>query len=347
MSQNPKSSKLAILLLGILSMTFAEVFSGSSPLWPFSLVSWLIAFPVYWSHILFFLGLAVRYHRFSIPHLYLWGMLFGFYESWVTKVVWGGFMDQTAPPAIQIFGIAIIETIMIIFFWHPLFSFIIPVIVYQMLMQSNNPNAPLLSGHEKLLTPSRRNKALGVVIAIIGGAGIAGGAQQNIAVVLPVTVTSTLLIVIVYKLATRRNRTPSVESVILGTRGLVMVGLFIAAFYAVTFPTWLPERIPSADGMIAVVLFYVVLLLILRASPKVEVVYEASANERLLGYGWFLRVMALFIVAALVMALIPALGFIVFATEVYGMLVVGPLLFIFTLLGLRRLRPSPDVDTQN
>ncbi|MCF2136573.1 MAG: hypothetical protein K9W43_04955 [Candidatus Thorarchaeota archaeon] len=328
---------LPLFLLGLLSMTFAEVFSGSSPLWPFDLIIWLIAFPLYWSHILFFLGLAVRYHRFSIPHLYLWGILFGLYESWMTKVVWGGFMVQTAPPAIQILGIAVVETVMIIFFWHPLFSFIIPILAYQMLMRTNETDSSCLTGHSKWLTPSRRNKTIGIVIAIMGGAGLAGGAGYDVVSVVPVAIACTLLILIVYKLASRGESSHSIESIILGSKGLMLVGLFIAAYYALTFPTWLPERIPGADGIIVTLLFYIVIVLILRASPKIETVFETANNSTIVGESWFFRIMGLFIIMAAIMALVPPLDFLLFATEVYGMLIVGPALFLIALVRLRRL----------
>ncbi len=338
---------LPILLLGLLSMTFAEVFSGSSADWPFNIVLWIIAFPVYWSHVLFFLALAVRTKRTSISQLYLWGILFGLYEVWVTKVVWGGFMEQTTPPAIQIFGIAVIETIMIILFWHPLFSFIIPVLVYQMLICSENPKARILSGHSRLMELSKRNRYLSVAIVIMGGSALAGGANFYIPQVLATAIASVALVYIVYRLSIRGDRRPSIETVILGKRGTIGVGVFILVYYLITFPLFLPERIAGLDGMIAVLAMYLITLMLLKLSPEVPQLFERPRTG-LMNAKWVFRVLVVFIHLAAVMAGIAVLGMIIYLTDVIFMLIAGPAIFVFVavkLLSRRKSMTSTQTDS--
>ncbi|MHA1467740.1 MAG: hypothetical protein ACTSP6_06635, partial [Promethearchaeota archaeon] len=80
-----------IILIGCLSMFMAEVFAGSSQMWFIDIWSLLVTFWLYLGHLLLFLNLAMRKKRTSIPQLYLWGILFALYESWVTKVLWAGY----------------------------------------------------------------------------------------------------------------------------------------------------------------------------------------------------------------------------------------------------------------
>ena len=79
------------LLIGCLSMLYAELFSGASKLWFFNVWSLLVTFPLYMVHVIFFLNLAFKTHKTSVVHLYLWGILFGMYESWITQVLWIGY----------------------------------------------------------------------------------------------------------------------------------------------------------------------------------------------------------------------------------------------------------------
>jgi hypothetical protein len=83
----------AALLLGTLSMLFAEVFSGASRMWFLDVGAWILAFPLYLGHALFFLWIALNTGRIKVEQLYLFGVLFGLYESWITKVLWAGYLD--------------------------------------------------------------------------------------------------------------------------------------------------------------------------------------------------------------------------------------------------------------
>jgi hypothetical protein len=82
-----RANILAIILFGILCMVFGEVFSGASPLWFLRAWDWFVTFPLYWAQALLLINLALRYERTSITQLYLWGIIFGLYESWITKVI--------------------------------------------------------------------------------------------------------------------------------------------------------------------------------------------------------------------------------------------------------------------
>jgi peroxiredoxin family protein len=58
-------------LLGLLSILFAEIFSGVSQLWFIKVFGVLYTLPLFMMHTIFFLSLAIKYKKTSIKQLYL------------------------------------------------------------------------------------------------------------------------------------------------------------------------------------------------------------------------------------------------------------------------------------
>ncbi len=177
------SRPLALVLVGILSMVFAEAFSGSSVLWFLSVWSWLVTLPLYWSHTLFFLNIAFRLRRTSISDLYLLGVLFGLYESWITKVVWAGYFGQ-APAWGTVLGFAVAEVPVIVFFWHPVMSFIVPVLVFQIIAVSigegRDVTRIVLPSHIGFLKRSKHTSILFGIVFVGGAAFLSANSLLNV-----------------------------------------------------------------------------------------------------------------------------------------------------------------------
>jgi hypothetical protein len=118
------------IILAAFSAFFAEVFSGSD-MFPF-FHSWglLVVVPLYGLHIILLGSLVFRRPRPVFPSLVFAGMVFGLYEAYITKVLW-------SPPwgtGVVAAGIAPIETLVLVFWWHAWFSFIIPLLVAEKLL---------------------------------------------------------------------------------------------------------------------------------------------------------------------------------------------------------------------
>ncbi len=128
-SQTGRAVVYARLLVGLVVLICAEVFSGASlqmGLWhPWVL---LVTYWLYFAHFFFFTTLAVRTGRTSFWSLYLWGVLFGFYESWITKVIWFGYEGngKFAMKSIGPFGYSELS---MVFIFHPIMSFMLPLAV--------------------------------------------------------------------------------------------------------------------------------------------------------------------------------------------------------------------------
>src|SRR4030042_4458730 len=123
-------SKASLLLLGVLSMFFAEVFSGASTLWFLNPWGVLVTIPLHLGPPAFLFNVAVRWSRTSLRHLYFLGMMFGLYEALITKVLWHGYPDSSGPQFGTLLGGAWGEFITLVLFWHPFMSFILPVLAY-------------------------------------------------------------------------------------------------------------------------------------------------------------------------------------------------------------------------
>jgi hypothetical protein len=126
-----------LLLLSLLSVFFAEVISGSMMFPLFDLWGYIVVIPLYGLHTILLLKLVsinLKNRRVLFATLYLAGTLFGMYEAYITKVLFVGL----TPDSVMLFQVPIIDFIVLVFFWHPIFSFIIPVLIFERLVTKSN-----------------------------------------------------------------------------------------------------------------------------------------------------------------------------------------------------------------
>ncbi len=113
------------IILASFSTFLAEVFSGSDMFPFFHPWGLMVVVPLYGLHIILLASLVYRAPQPRFSSLVFAGMIFGLYEAYLTKVLW-------APPwgdPVIIAGFAPIETLVLVFWWHAWFSFIIPLLV--------------------------------------------------------------------------------------------------------------------------------------------------------------------------------------------------------------------------
>ncbi len=118
------------IILAAFSTFFAEVLSGSDMFPFFNTWGLLIVVPLYGLHIIVLASLVYRAPKPRFSSLVFAGMLFGLYEAYLTKVLW----DPPWGAALNIGGVAPIETLVLVFWWHAWFSFIIPLLVAEKLL---------------------------------------------------------------------------------------------------------------------------------------------------------------------------------------------------------------------
>jgi len=127
------SNKVRIVLLvlfSLISVFFAEIISGSMRYPLFDLWGYFVVIPLYGLHtiiILYIIKSSVSNKKILFSTLYFGGVLFGLYEAYLTKVLFVGLTED----AFMLLQIPIIDYIVLVFFWHPIFAFIIPIVAFE------------------------------------------------------------------------------------------------------------------------------------------------------------------------------------------------------------------------
>jgi hypothetical protein len=253
---------LSILLLGVLSMLFAEVFSGASTLWFLTAWGLLLTLPLYLGHALFFFNVAVRTNRTSPRQLYFFGMMFGLYEALITKVLFTGYPGSTGPMVGSFFGVAWGEFLTLVLFWHPVMSFLVPIFAYEVL------SGDVIPGHERFVQKNRKTLAAVAVLIVAGAVFQSNGAKYNVLWSLGSIAGTLLIIVLLHYFSPGKTR----QDLVLGKRGMAVVAMYLVVLYGATTAFIFPERLPRTMLPYAlIILWYLLaigLLYIDRFTPK-------------------------------------------------------------------------------
>lgn len=336
-----------IILIGCLSMFMAEVFAGASQMWFIDPWSLLITFWLYLAHLLLFLNLAMRTKKTSIPQLYLWGVLFALYESWVTKVLWWGYPNSEGPAVLPLIGgIAIFEFNTLVFFWHPILAFIMPILVFESFALSQD--SPLeteqiifISHFEYLKKSNRKFVYFFLILILIGSTILSFNTGFNIIIAFIACIGSIGLIYLFLKLSSRYNpKSFSIYSLRLGNKGLSIIFIYIILLYIITFIFLLPERIPtSIIPYIVIIGFYVFIGVLLQISKPIDESIKIDGDdEDFYSETFFFKFFGLFIVFIIIFCLIPILGLIFAIIFFLTFFIIGPIIFILFLIKLLRNR---------
>ncbi|MBB6480485.1 hypothetical protein [Spirochaeta isovalerica] len=260
MSESKGIRKISsILLLGSLSMLFAEVFSGASQLWFIQPWGWLLTFPLYLSHVLFFMWIAFKLHKTSLLHLYLFGVLFGLYESWITKVLWAGYMNETGPGFGTLFSLAMPEFPILVFFWHPLMSFILPVLVYEVLTKQ------VLNEHEWILRKSVKKSIILSVLLFLFSSFLAKGNQFDL-ISANLSLGGTLLLIILLFFI---SGNPDSSIFYYRRKPSIAIVIYLILLYTASFFLLVQDRIPLAIlPFVSIIVCYIIVFLLIGRSKR-------------------------------------------------------------------------------
>jgi len=245
------------LLIGLVVLICAEVFSGASiqvGLWhPWT---WVVTYWLYFAHFFFFTTLAVCTGRTSLWSLYLWGVLFGLYESWITKVIWHGYggdgkfvMGNIGP-----YGFSEIS---MVFIFHPVAAFILPLAVACVLcppLRRLFPDLAWFTGKSK----SARVVQVYLVLSFATVMGMNSGGPVNLIINLAVVLV--LLLVLLRLSRSALSSSDGRAIVAFGRRGFVGLCTYLVLLYGVTYVFLRPEGLPSIPVQLLTFVFYALAL---------------------------------------------------------------------------------------
>jgi hypothetical protein len=339
--QSNGSRWILILLIGCLSMFLAEVFAGSSQIWFIDLWSLFITFPLYLCHLLFFLNLAIKTKKTSIPQLYLWGVLFALYESWITKVLWAGYPGSDGPGFGLFLGIAILEFSILVFFWHPILAFVMPILVFESFTnlkdQSRNIENKIFISHLPFLKSDKKNLIFFLFLILLGSSFLSLNTGYNIFVVILAILGSVVLIYLFVQLGRKKNpHSFSIYSLQLGKKGFIIVSIYLISLYVITFIFLLPYSIPnSAIPFLVIIGFYIFIVSMLFISKPIEERDSENiySSEDIFSSNFFFKLFGLFLLITIVFCIIFPISLIIMFILYLGLgFFGGPIFFAFFLI---------------
>ncbi len=173
--------------------------------------------------------------------------------------MWAGYPSSTGAGLGTLFGIAIPEFPVLVFFWHPVMSFILPILVFEILTKK------VLKGHESILIKTTKKTILITLFLISISTFIAKGNGFDL-LSSNASLIGTLLMISGLCYLTKKADLKSLE---LKKPGFILLTIYLIALYIVTFFYLLPERMPTTIApYIPIIAFYVIPIILIFKSNK-------------------------------------------------------------------------------
>jgi hypothetical protein len=315
----------SILLLGALSMLFAEVFSGASTLWFFDVWGLFLTYPLYLGHAIFFLNVAFLWKKTSPRQLYFFGMMFGLYEALITKVLWFGYPNSSGPAVGYFFGIAWSEFLTLVLFYHPIMSFVVPVFVYELL------SGDVLPGHERFLQKNWKTFLLVILLIVMGAIFQSNGAKYDVIRSVGSMGGSILIILGLHVL----SKGKTLQSLALGKKALTVVLLYLIVLYSITTMIIFPGRLPrTIFPYLMVFLWYLVALGLLwfdQFTPISKTIKGTIFSQNELGF-----FAVILVCATIVCSIFQQITYAVLLLMFVSLMGVGVILFLWAVFSLSK-----------
>lgn len=330
------------LWIGLLVLVSAEVFSGASVkpgLWtPWT---WVVTYWLYFAHFFFLTTLAVLTGRTSLSALYLWGVLFGLYESWITKVIWYGYGGD-GKLALGRLGPYGYSELSMVFLFHPVMAFLLPLAAACLVcppLRALFPDLAWVTGKGRWARVVRIYMAATFAATLGMNSGGPLKLAVNVAFLLP-------LLAVVWRLARTGLAVSDGRSLVkFGPRGFAGLCLYLCLLYGLTYVYLRPEGRPSVGIQLFTLVFYAVAIVGLRLDGRRPLSPEAAGSVQRAELRRVLALFAAVIGGAFLFslpALRPASDVAVFA----NLMAWTPLGFVLTALAVvvawRRRRNSCD-----
>ncbi len=263
MDQQPsRSTKLfSWLILGSLSVFFAEVVSGSDMFPYFNSWGIVAIMPLYTLHILVLAYVVFNIGKPCFYTLFLAGTIFGMYEAYITKVLWS---PSWGDPLFLLGGVAAVESVVLVLFWHPLWAFIIPLFAGENLLSSSNEIVNGLPARLKRLLGGKKAYLLLPLFAFVAGMLQSGNSPSPGHSLLSgfSTLGFIILLVIVWRIKTKGNEY-SLRQLLPSQKEFHVLFTLLIALYLVMGIFLRPEALPGPLPQLSIWLIYAALFTLL------------------------------------------------------------------------------------
>lgn len=259
----PRRHKLLFwMILGALSVFFAEVVSGSYIFPYFTIWGILVVCPLYTLHLLVLSHIVFHYGKPTFYTLFGAGALFGMYEAYMTKVLWE---PTWGDPMVSVGGIAVAETIMLVLFWHAFMAFIIPVFIGENLLTCSTETINELPDRIRQVFDAKKKRyALFILLALTFGVFQSANSPSPAHSMLSgISTTSTItVLVLLWRFATKGRRY-NMRTLLPNRKEFVVLAILLLAQYVLLGIILRPEALPGLFPQSIIWLIYAGLIVLL------------------------------------------------------------------------------------
>ncbi len=320
-----------LIWLAFLTFGLPEIIAGTSNLWLTTAGTWILTIPLYFLHFMFLVQVALITRRRSWPALYLLGVLFGLYESWITKVLWTGYPGEGA---LSFGGSGLHEWLALLLFYHPVMSFLLPLAFLGWLVPAWARAFPAPGW---IFGPGAAARARRIALLLLL-APITATNDPDPMVFLATWLPFLLVAVLgwIWLGRTGALNDARVSGPHVGRVGRAMLVLGLVVLYGASWQGLRPEAIARPGGILATAALYPLLMAMIWRTRPAEKIAPAppSALSAALPFRWlaalFATGLALNLLAAAGIGLREAMALVSFL----GMMPLGAVLFVW--LGLWR-----------
>ena len=258
------------VIAGLISVFFAEIVSGSSPYAFFTLDGWLIVFPVYLLHIVLLSALVLKYGKPTLYTLYPAGMIFGMYETYITKVVWGSAEWGSSGPSIG--GFYLIPFILVVLFWHAFMSFIVSLGVAEVsLTRSTMVLSHMPQKIRNLFVGGKRSWKIFLSSAVILGLmGMFNLDAVNSFMSSLFSSLFLLFIILLWRRYVLAHKDRTLLDYIPGKKGTTLALILIVLLYIITTIVFNPQYLPPVPVHVFTLLIYLSLFALLWRNLRIS-----------------------------------------------------------------------------
>ena len=218
-------------------------------------------------------------------------------------------------------AVAVVEFPILVFFWHPVMSFILPVLVFEML------TGQVHLKHMKFLKKSRDKTALIILFLIAVSTFIANGNNFDL-VSSNLSLVGTLLIVLVLYYLSRGS---SLQIFNFDKTGFIVLSVYLFLLYVITFVFLLPERIPGTVlPYISVIFFYILTVFLILRSEKVSIKFIPMSSYLYNGRE-ILLFAVITVVATNVMCVFSNIASVILTGTYFVLMFVGVGIFVYVM----------------
>jgi hypothetical protein len=279
---------------------FAEVISGSMRYPLFDIWGYITVIPLYGLHTILLLTIirgSIKNKKILFSTLYFGGVLFGLYEAYITKVLFVGLADD----AFMVLNIPIFDYIVLVFFWHPIFSFIIPTLVFEKLIARSNYVYQGLPGFIKNLLSKKYG--LVFIMILVGLFSAFNGRFDSLTLSeLSLVVPILLIIFILYKKGINNQFT--LDEILPNKKGIIFSSIYLFGIYFMLGVFFLPEVLTLENQIpiwISYIIFGFLFYLKIVANKQVE---ESLIQTSVVTYNRVLIYTAIIMISGIVFVLL-------------------------------------------